>query len=133
MNHFGPNDFESRIKASLQASVDQLDPNTKDKLYAIRRAALSTQHQGQGARFAWLKSHLWMSTAGLALGSLFVAMVMLPQLKGTHDDNQMVSDQTAMVELMENPEDADTLSDPGFYLWLDETQNEHAHEQNHAV
>jgi hypothetical protein len=133
MKDFGPKDFESRIRDSLQASVDQLDPNTKDRLYEIRRSVLRSQNAEQGDRFGWFKSHLWMSTAGLALCSLFVAMVMLPQLKSAHEDNQLVSDQTAMLELMENPDDADALSDPGFYLWLDETQGNQAHEKNHAV
>jgi hypothetical protein len=113
--------FEEKIKSSLDASVDDLDTATKQRLEAIRREALT-----QPKHKSWWSSFnvtLWVPATGLALCSIMAAILWLPQLNAP--DNIMPIEQTAMFELMENPEDIDVLIDPGFYLWIDELEAQH--------
>jgi hypothetical protein len=108
--------LEERIKHSLDTSAQHLDANTKRRLQEIRRQALN-----QPRNASWFKTSYW-APAGLALCSLFVVMLTLPYLHKA--PTAPVADQTAMLELMSNPDDLDALSDPGFYVWMDEVEKE---------
>ena len=108
--------FEERIKSSLDNGVNAMDAETTRKLQSIRHQALN-----QPEKNVWLstiKNNLWVSASGLAFCSLMVALVLLPQLKQM--DSASTIEQTAMVELIEDPSEIDVISDPAFYLWLDE-------------
>jgi Protein of unknown function (DUF3619) len=112
MSDTEPNDLESRIKASLDASVQQLDADTLQRLNAARRAALNPPSKAR-----WLSAHYWLPAASLAFCTVVGVMLLLPM----HASNPSSTlEHTAMLELMENPEELDVISDPGFYLWLDE-------------
>jgi hypothetical protein len=106
--------LEQRIKNTLQDSAKNLDVDTKKRLQEIRRQAL----QSSGIS-AWLKANYLLPAAGLALCSVFAVMLALPYL---HTNSSAATEQTAMLELIENPDELDALSDPGFYVWMDEIE-----------
>jgi hypothetical protein len=107
--------LEARIKASLDANAHHLDADTKKRLQEIRLKALKQSGLG-----AWFKANYLLPTAGLALCSVFAIMLALPHLH--HKPSDTAIDQTAMLELIENPDELDALSDPGFYVWMDEIE-----------
>jgi hypothetical protein len=110
--------FEERIKLSLENSLKTMDEVTANQLQLIRRQALN-----QPVKKAWLstlKNNLWVSASGLAFCSFIVALVLFPQLR--HMDSPSTIEQTAMVELIEDPSEIEVISDPAFYLWLDEQE-----------
>ncbi|MDX1915708.1 MAG: hypothetical protein SFU55_09005 [Methylophilus sp.] len=117
--------LEDRIKASLNQSIDTLDAETRQRLQAIRRAALNQP----STAFKWRS---WVPVASVAFCSVVAMLVILP-------DHQQATkaplDQTAMLELLDNPEDLDTLSDPDFYMWVEElgVQNNQDTGEHHAV
>jgi hypothetical protein len=106
--------LEERIKNALQSSAKNLDADTKKRLQEIRRQAL----QPSGVS-AWFKASYLLPAAGLALCSVFAIMLALPYL---HTNGRTAADQSAMLELIENPDELDALSDPGFYVWMDEIE-----------
>ncbi len=106
--------LEERIKNALQSSAKNLDADTKKSLQEIRRQAL----QPSGIS-AWFKANYLLPAAGLALCSVFAVMLALPYL---HTNGSAATDQTAMLELIENPDELEALSDPGFYVWMDEIE-----------
>jgi len=108
--------LESRIKTHLKMSALNLDGETKRRLLEIRRNALN-----QPTRLSWFKSHQWMPAAGLAFCSVIAIMLYLPSQHSPSNGGAIPIDQTAMIELIDSTDDIDTLSDPDFYLWLDES------------
>ena len=110
--------LEKRIKSSLQESVQQLDAETLQRLQTIRSDALN-----QPKKSSWLslfQASYWVPATGVVFCSIIAAMLFLPQLQGTNNPNLL--DQTAMFELLDDPEDLEVISDPGFYLWMDELE-----------
>lgn len=110
--------FEERIKSSLHESAEHLDVETRQHLQNIKREALK-----QPKRTHWLsllQSNYWVPAAGLAACSLFVALVFVPQINSTGNTNTL--EQTAMFELLDSSEDLESISDPAFYLWMDELE-----------
>lgn len=110
--------FEERIKSGLNERAEHLDTATRQRLQNIRREALN-----QSKKTNWLSmfsSSYWMPAAGLTICGLFATLLFLPQLNSTQDTTEI--DQTAMIELLDSPEDLEVISDPGFYLWIDELE-----------
>ncbi len=108
--------LEERIKSGLEHSAQQLDAETQQQLQAIRHEALT-----QPKRKSWLsifQANYWLPTTGFVLASFIAAMLFLPQLQPTEDS--ITLEQTAMLELLDNPEDLEVISDPDFYLWVEE-------------
>lgn len=108
--------LERRIKSSLNSSSQHLEADTKQRLQAIRREALN-----QPKKTVWsslFNTSFWMPAASVTFCSIIAAMLFLPQLQNTKQTNPL--DQTAMYELLNDPETLDVLSDPDFYLWVDE-------------
>lgn len=110
--------FTERIKATL-TEANQLDSDTQMRLQAIRRKALL-----QTRKLSWWQhmsqTTYWVPAAGVAFCSVMAIMVLMPaQQTQTQPSN---GDYTAMVELMESPEELDAVRDADFYLWLDEVQ-----------
>lgn len=133
--------LEDRIKASLEHSTTQLDTETLQRLQAARRSALSPA--GKLTWFnikAWFSSKNWFSfknwvnlksllpAASLAFCMAIAILIAFPAHQ-TLTNNP--SDQTAMLELLNDPEDLDTLSDPDFYIWMEEIEANK--EDNHAA
>ena len=99
--------LEARIKASLDASAQSIDADTQQRLNAMRRAALN-----QPANTHWLRLQYWLPATSLAFCTVVGMMLWLPT---------QAPAPSATLELIENPEELEVMSDPGFYLWLDET------------
>ncbi len=114
--------FEERIKTSLDQSASQLDAGTQARLQAIRRAALT-----QPAKISWFSLNGWVPAASLVFCSVVAVLLVLPSKQSPTNP----VDQTAMLELLNNPDELDALSDPDFYMWVDEMDMSHG--ENHAV
>ena len=114
--------FEERIKTSLDQSASQLDADTQARLQAVRRAALN-----QPANTSWFSLNGWIPAASLVFCSVIAMLLILPSKQSPTSP----VDQTAMLELLINPDELDALSDPDFYMWVDEMNISHG--ENHAV
>ena len=121
-------DFEQKVKASLNANVENLDANTREQLTAARRKALN-----QSTKKTWLKSwsQFWLPASSLALCSLLALFILdnpIPKDSNNHIANNQIesqtqeesSDQVTALELLNDTDDGDETSDPDFYLWADE-------------
>jgi hypothetical protein len=106
--------LEDRIKAKLELSSTQLDTETLQRLQAARRLALRPNSKAN-----WLSFKSWVPAAGLAFCTVIAILIAFPNHQ-TINNNQ--PDQTAMLELLNEPEDLDTLSDPDFYIWMEEIE-----------
>ena len=122
-------DFESKVKASLDADAKSLDADIRQQLAVARRTALS-QPNKQSSRDSWLKIS-WLTNYGLLAGSLalctllavFILVNPKPSLAPTNvaiNPAIQLNDQVAALELLDNTDDIDTATDPDFYLWADE-------------
>ena len=122
-------DFEAKIKVSLDAQAQGLDADIRQQLAAARRKALN-QPINQSWRDSWLKSS-WLTNYGLpvsslALCSLLAVFILVNPKPSTAPANVAVNpaiqlnDQVAALELLDNVDDIDTATDPDFYLWADE-------------
>lgn len=110
-NH--PQNFEQRVKGSLDESAANLDADTRRKLAAIRRQAMEQEKPG----FAWLQQRLWVPAAAfsavLAFALYFHAMVDRPA-----EMLALQEDQSAILEMMTGDDELE--ADPAFYVWVDE-------------
>lgn len=116
--------LEDRIKASLEDSARSLDADTQQRLNAIRRAALN-----QPANEKWLKLNGWIPATSLVFCSVIAMLIILPSHQTTQTGE--LPDQTAMLELLDNPDELEVLSDPDFLMWVDEVNSENG--AAHAV
>jgi|GEM_PF-496127 len=127
-------EFEAKVKASLDESVLTLDKETQQALTSIRQQVLEKQPQKSRLNFntwdfnAWI-SNTWVPVGAFALCALLTVLIvyspdniddltqrMAVQQNVNHDQYE----QIAMLELLTNPEDLETTSDPDFYVWMDE-------------
>jgi hypothetical protein len=114
--------LEDRIKASLEESARNLDADTQQRLNAIRRAALNQPAKDKWFKANWLKLNGWIPATGLVFCSVIAMLIILP----SHQTKQIgeLPDQTAMLELLDNPDELDALSDPDFLMWVEEVNSE---------
>jgi hypothetical protein len=117
--------FETRVKNSLNSSVSQLDADTQQRLNQARKHALN-----QAQSTTWFSAKYWVPASSLVFGSIAAVFFFMNGLHVSYLNNPTMGtnaiDQTAMIEVIQNPEDADTLTDPTFYLWLNEAEKGHA-------
>lgn len=109
--------LEQKIKKNLDDSLKKLDGETLEKLNAARRNALN-----QPSKKNWLQFLCTPAFAGLAFCCV-LTVALMPYLSApNHTESAPFAngDQTAMLELLDDPDDLEALSDPGFYLWLEE-------------
>jgi hypothetical protein len=107
--------FERKVKASLNANVDALDIDTRNRLTAIRQQALNQKPQ----HIKWPTLNNWLPATTLAFCSLFaVFLVFNPQNQA---NLPLQNDQLTMFELLNNAEELDVMIDPDFYAWMDES------------
>lgn len=116
--------LEDRIKASLEQSSTQLDTETLQRLQAARRSALSP-----AGKVTWFNIKTWFNLKGLlpaaslAFCTVIAILIAFPSNQTvSNSPPNSASDQTAMLELLDDPEDLDTLSDPDFYIWMEEIE-----------
>ena len=121
--------FENKVKASLEADVQNLDAETRQQLATARRKALN-QPQKTTWLNAWFKKDYWLPAGSLALCSLLALFILVnpsPQNKPNNVANnqavQQQSDQLAALELLDGGDDTDAPDDPDFYLWANEMLN----------
>lgn len=112
--------FTDRIHAGLTASTNEIDGETQQRLHAIRRKALQQKSQQTGLQKIWQNNRVWAPVAGVAFCSVMAIMFILPAQHASNPET-ISGEYTAMFEVVESPEDLDTITDPDFYLWLDET------------
>lgn len=117
--------LEARIKTSLEQSVSFLDAGMQQRLNAARRNALN-----QPAKAKWFQINGWIPATSLVFFSVIAMLILSPSHQAPHSTIEL-SDQTAMLELIDNPEELDVMSDPDFYMWVDEMNNENG--VHHAV
>lgn len=122
------NNFEDKVKASLNADLENLDADTRQQLVAARRKALN-----QSTKKSWYKNwqQFWLPAGSLALCSLLAVFIYVnPKPDNSHTNianNQAAvetTDQVAALELLTEADDSngnsDETGDPDFYLWADE-------------
>lgn len=126
--------FETKVKTSLDESVITLDKETQQALTSIRQQVLEKQRPQSRLNFnawdfnAWI-SNTWVPVGAFALCALLTVLIvyspdniddstqrMAVQQNVNHDQYE----QIAMLELLTNPEDSETTTDPDFYVWMDE-------------
>ena len=124
-------DFEHKVKTSLDADVKGLDADTRQQLAVARRTALS-QPNRRSWRDSWFKNlwlkGSWLTNVGLpaALCSLLAVFILVNPKPNIAPANVAINptiqlnDQVAALELLDNVDDIDTTTDPDFYLWADE-------------
>ena len=127
-------DFERKVKTSLDADVRGLDAGTRQQLAAVRRAALSQPNKQSwrdslfkkiGFKKTWLTNY-GLPAGSLALCSLLAVFILVNPKPNIAPANVAISpaiqlnDQVAALELLDNVDDIDTATDPDFYLWADE-------------
>ena len=111
--------FEQQVKASLDANVDALDADTRNRLAKMRGQALNAQSP---KLFEWLNMNNWLPASALAFASLFaVFLVFNPQ---NQDTSPLQNDQVAVFELLDDTEELDAITDADFYVWMDEGLNQ---------
>ena len=112
-------DFERKVKASLDADMQGLDADTRQKLAVARRKALN-----QPNKPSW-RDYL-LPAGSLALCSLLAVFILVNPKPNIAPANVAINpaiqlnDQVAALELLDNVDDIDTATDPDFYLWADE-------------
>ena len=111
--------FEQQVKASLDANVDALDADTRNRLAKMRGQALNAP---SSKLFEWLNVSNWLPASALAFASLFaVFLVFNPQ---NQDISPLQNDQVAVFELLDDTEELDAITDADFYVWMDEGLNQ---------
>ena len=113
--------FTERIKTTLTDSTNDIDADTQHRLHAIRRKALQQSSKQAGWKNIGSNTKVWAPLAGVAFCSVMAVMFILPAQQATNPA-AVSGEYTAMFELVESPEDFDAVTDPDFYLWLDETK-----------
>jgi len=116
--------LESKIKASLDASVMDLDQDTQQALASIREKSLKNQQ----AR-TWLNFNAWRPASAFALSALLAILFVynpnnlddaLQRIATQQNISHEQPEQITMLELLTNAEDLETATDPDFYVWIDE-------------
>jgi len=116
--------LESEIKASLDASVMDLDQDTQQALASIREKSLKNQH----AR-TWLNFNAWRPASAFAFSALLAILFVyhpnnlddaLQRIATQQNISHEQPEQITMLELLTNAEDLETATDPDFYVWIDE-------------
>ena len=122
--------FNQKIKYSLDHSIDSLDLDTRQQLADRRKLALNSQQ----TKSNWLSAQYWreswyayrMPASALAFCALVAVFVAInPQQAdnrfGVASNN--IDNPAAVLEVLNNAEDLDVISDPDFYAWAEETLN----------
>ena len=117
--------FTQKIKVNLDHSVDSLDSGTRQQLADRRKIALNSQKAN-----SWLSaqywSEYWMPASALAFCALAAVLVVIHPQQSNHPvglASNNADNPAAVLEVLNNAEDLDVISDPDFYAWAEETLN----------
>lgn len=122
-----PSEFETKLKQSLdQADLDvvtqqQLRDRRKQAIKQTQRPALLNWF---GDMVLWLKK----PAGNMVLASVLAIAIFLPQQNQPSSYDEQDLNQTALLELIDTPDDEtlDETTDPDFYLWLAEVEGQNA-------
>jgi hypothetical protein len=117
--------FESKVKASLDNSAQAIDADTRKRLADIRKQALLSFDTRQYPQSKWLTFQHWIPAASLAFCALLTVLFVVHP-KNNNPVNTGQDQQLAMLELLNNADDLEAITDPDFYLWADEVLAEEA-------
>jgi hypothetical protein len=107
-------DFERKAREVFDASVENLDAETRSRLNRARQAALAAETP--------VSESGWRSWAPVGAVAAAVVAAVLWRLPGTPDVPQVQGNGTAPIEIVElaaEGEDFEVLTeDPEFYTWV---------------
>jgi len=117
MSNTRDEDLIRRAGASLDRSVDALDPGTRAALAAARRKAL-----GQGAKSAWRWPGFAAPAAGLAFALVLALGALLwpstAPLPGATPP-ALAEAEIEVLDLLAVQDPVELVDEPDFYLWLE--------------
>jgi hypothetical protein len=107
-------DFERRSKALFDASVENLDGETRSRLTQARYAAIEAARKNSATNSRW---RLWVPAGSAAAAVLAVLLVFGPGMRnsGTHVQPLAFDD----MDIVTNEDEFDLLENVEFYSWLD--------------
>jgi hypothetical protein len=107
--------FDKKLKATFDASVDELDAATLSKLNRSRHAALA-ELQRPGHQWS-----IWMPATGVAAAVVVAVMVMLSPT----GVNELPGAATVTdMEILLGEDSIEMLEDLEFYSWIDTAEKE---------
>lgn len=120
--------LEQKIKSKLEQSLSELDDDTLQRLHHARRIALQQTKPWYKHWHiqSWLPSKNWLDqgssvagsfVTGFVLCSVFAMLIILPNQPAQTE----LPITLANLEMADLAEEDDVLTDPGFYLWLEES------------
>jgi len=108
--------LETRIKSTLNASVENLDATTRSRLASARAHALEAQPRSR---------NYWIPLGGAVTASIIVSALMLfnpTQPQDVGEDNLVLLELDESLELLTSEEEIELYQDLEFYRWLDDIQ-----------
>lgn len=109
------NEFNKQAKASLDDSVDNLDPETSQQLFSARQKALAELDKP-----VWWKTPMMKPVGAIAAG-LTVFMIVSPVYKVA--DNGKDLTQPADIELMASADNLEMVEELEMIQWLLESDD----------
>jgi anti-sigma-K factor RskA len=109
-------EFEHRVRTTLDSSVTALDADTRRRLAASRAQAF--EHKSWLAR--WMQSGNWVPATAFASVAVLAVTLFVANRHSDSPVQVAQSDTDAALELLLDGDDnADTVSDPDFFIVMD--------------
>lgn len=106
-------DFVAQINEALDASVDRIDAETRQKLNAARRNALAQQKQKVFLASSWSKAIF-----ATALSVFVAVLVVKTQFPVTTEQGVIEEENLEALELIAAQDTLDMYEELEFYSWL---------------
>lgn len=108
-------EFEHKARAAFDASVENLDAETRSRLNRARQLALADSAPAA-------RAPAWRSWAPVGAVAAAVVAAVLWRVPGSIDSPQVQANGTAPIEVVELAAEGDDLElmseDPEFYIWV---------------
>jgi hypothetical protein len=108
-------EFEQRVRTTLDSSVTALDADTRRRLAASRAQAF--EHKSWLAR--WLPSNNWVPATAFAAIAVLTVTLFVVNWQPDAPVQMAQSDSEFALELLLSDDNADTVSDPDFFIVMD--------------
>ena len=120
------NDFEQRVRSTLDSGVTRLDAETRSRLARMRNLAFERKPFWS----RWLSFDNWVPvTAFAAIAVLTVSLLFIPSGRDAPVQLAMQDSEVAL-ELLFTEDGHEEIGDPDFYVWLDITMMEDEESKN---
>jgi hypothetical protein len=120
----GTTDFEHRLQALLEESVQRVGGHARSRLTQGRHAALaeavrSSRWQLPQRALEWIRRHLWMPAAGAMATAVLVAFLLWPHAPQTYPGAGANPTSAEDLDLLADREGMDLMQsgDGQFYEW----------------